>query len=233
MGTYHIYKSANGNSEHSDDVAYGLRLLLHMRKVTVRTVIFLAALLTLALVFVFLSNILFWSGIGLLSADCGFWLAVRWAKKPWSTMVELIQMISPEYIRTLTLPCCGKWESFQTETAWGRILRSIAGGILGLLLGTLFFPILIPYRLWSNIKLLTLRLPEFIEYFQQAVIRSESEKREAEKRFEAEAVYYMGEDPFGAANENNEKYMDMPVESEEWGTVFHQLFWHMSKVSYN
>ena len=214
MGAYLIYKSANGNSEHSDDVAYGLQLLLHMRKVTIRTVIFLAALLILALVFAFLSKILFWSGIGLLSTDCGLWLAVRWAKKPWATMVELIQMISPEYIRTLTLPCCEKRESFQTEATWGRILRSIAGGILGLLLGALFFPILIPYRLWFNIGLLTLRLPEFIEYFQQAVIRSENQKQETEKRFATETFYYTGEVPFGVANKNKEEYVDMPVESE-------------------
>lgn len=190
------YCLTKGSAKHSGTLEEGLQLLLHTRKATVRSVVLLAALLPLALLLAFCGKVFFWIGLALLSANCGLWLAWKWMKRPWAVSAELHQVIVPEYIRTLTLPCYDRKDLLPADAAGSRIFRSIVGGLLGLLLGTLAFPILIPYRLWSDISLLTLRLPEFTEYFQRAIECSEREKEEKEKQLEEEVAYYTGELPF-------------------------------------
>lgn len=196
MGTWLDYILPNKKTEHSDDLQYGLQLLRQSRKATVRGVVSLAALLVLALIFAFCGRDFFWIGLALLIGNCGVWMALRWAKKPWKIPVILYQIITVEYIRSLTLSCYGNKEHFKAKPAWQRCFRGIAGGIFGFLLGMLSFPFLIPYRLWKDIGLLTLKFPEFIKYFEQAVVFQENMQLEKQVQSEKPVVYFTGECPW-------------------------------------
>lgn len=215
MGTYLTYCLPKGKAEHSGELEDGLQLLLRTRKATVRSVILLAALLPLALLLALCGKVFFWVGLALLAANCGLWLARKWMKSPWAVSAKLHQVIVPEYIRTLTLPCYDRMDMTPTGTVWSRIFWCITGGLLGFFLGALAFPLLIPYRLWADINLLMLRLPEFIAYFQEAIERKEREEQEKEKQFEKKVAYYIGYTPFGgnceSKNDEETTMLALPV----------------------
>ena len=209
MGAFLQYILPNGKTEHCDDLQFGLQLLFSTRKALIWSIAFLAALLPLALIFALCGRLFFWIGLALLAGDCGLWLALKWARRPWTLPVELCQLITVEYIKTLMLTSYSK-KGFTAQAPWRRCFRGIAGGIAGFMLGALGFPLLIPYRLWKDIGLLTLKLPEFIGYFEEAVVFQENMQLEKQVQSEKPVVYFTGECPWDF--EQNEIENSLPTQ---------------------